>query len=118
MIPTQEQPDEEVDSIVLSNIPRDLTEDDVREYFQAFGKINEVKVMQTKKLGVGFVKYTKMEYVDKALRNGKHVKGEKGVIRFKIKDFSVDGEREIDAAGEIEEVMEEKEARKVSATAV
>ena len=78
----------------MSNIPKAVTEGDVRQYFEKFGQIGEVKVMQTTKLCFGFVKFTTMDAVDKALASGFKVVGQGGTRLIQIKNHSIECERE------------------------
>ncbi|XP_072015008.1 uncharacterized protein [Amphiura filiformis] len=93
-----------VDSIVMSNIPKPVTEDDVHKYFQKFGDLDEVKVMKTKKLGFGFVQFKSMKAVELALSSGTKADIQRGLVLIQINTYTIDCEREIaEADGEEEE---------------
>src|SRR5262245_21259138 len=68
-------------NIFLGNLPRDLTEDDLREAFGAYGKVNTVSVIKDKYTGqprgFGFVEMQNKNEGQAAIAgvNGKMIKG-------------------------------------------
>ena len=68
-------------NIFVGNLPRDITEDDLREAFGAFGKVNTVSVIKDKftgePRGFGFVEMPNKNEGQAAIAgvNGKMIKG-------------------------------------------
>ena len=87
----------------MSNIPKTVTEDDIRQYFEKFGQIEEVKVTRTRKLSFGFVKFMTMDAVEKAFESGTKVTGQEDAMLVSIKNHTIECEREM-AEEEEEEV--------------
>jgi len=66
-----------VAKLFVGNLSYQLTEDELKQTFQSYGSIKEVKLLQTK--GFGFVEFESSESAQKALEelNGKELKGRK-----------------------------------------
>jgi RNA recognition motif-containing protein len=64
-----------VSKLFVGNLSYQLTEDELRQTFQPYGEIKDLKLLQTK--GFGFVEYESSESAQKALEelNGKELKG-------------------------------------------
>lgn len=63
--------------LFVGNLSYQLTEDELRQTFQGYGNIKEVKLIQNK--GFGFVEFDSSESAQKALEelNGRELKGRK-----------------------------------------
>eukprot|EP00005_Dracoamoeba_jomungandri_P000087 CAMPEP_0174252460 /NCGR_PEP_ID=MMETSP0439-20130205/1920_1 /TAXON_ID=0 /ORGANISM="Stereomyxa ramosa, Strain Chinc5" /LENGTH=313 /DNA_ID=CAMNT_0015332997 /DNA_START=67 /DNA_END=1008 /DNA_ORIENTATION=- len=72
-----------LNNLIINYIPPSLQEDDLRNLFMAFGKIESCKLMMDKhtrqSLGYGFVKYSTEEAADKAIAamSGKEIEGKR-----------------------------------------
>ncbi|MCS7243231.1 MAG: RNA-binding protein [Candidatus Calescibacterium sp.] len=63
--------------LFVGNLSYQLTEDELRQTFQGYGSIKELRLLQSK--GFGFVEFESSESAQKALEelNGKELKGRK-----------------------------------------
>ncbi len=68
-------------NIYVGNLPREITEDEVRQAFEAFGQVTEVRIIADKfsgeSKGFGFVEMPSKDEAEKAIEemNGKDMKG-------------------------------------------